>query len=91
MKRFAILFLLGILAALSVAPLLAQDATAEATEAPVAYDPATCFAAASFAKVIGQPSTSLVVFETTFPASTAVIASFSSVVDGSLRVPPRRN
>ncbi|MEO8608436.1 MAG: sugar ABC transporter substrate-binding protein [Chloroflexota bacterium] len=48
MKRLAILLLLGILAALSVAPLMAQDATAEATMEPaVSYDPAACFAAAA--------------------------------------------
>lgn len=46
MKRFAILLLIGMFAVLNILPLMAQDA--EATEeAPVAYDPAACFVAAS--------------------------------------------
>lgn len=43
MKRLAIFLLVGILAALTVLPILAQDAT---EEAPVGYDPEACFAAA---------------------------------------------
>src|SRR5689334_24415039 len=46
MKRFFAVLLLGLIAALFALPVVAQDATAEATAEAVKYDPAACFAAA---------------------------------------------